>query len=326
MYRVVVDAQVLQLLLQHLSVAVVRQLLQPKKLPDDRLLLFLNHRLVHVANERDVVAVQHLLNVDLCPHLALDHLEVIRGEVDEAARKLLAVLIAQLHRVLHLEVPDDLCDARAEERLVLVFDRADGLLVHPHLAANRHVQDPALAALRRVLDWVEFRADLLDALQHLGDALRLVGVKDHHGDAGGGRDARGRELGGHAAGAPLRALRRCVCVDVAHVVDLVDGLRIRVGLWVGRVEVVHVGHQEQPVGVHQRRHVRRERVVVAKAQLLDRRRVVLVHDRDDAKVEQLPEGVPHVEVLPAHRHVLERHQHLCACEPDRVQEVLPKLH
>lgn len=72
-------------------------------------------------------------------------------------------------------------------------------------------------------------------------------------------------------------------VQLGQVWHLVDGLRLGVGAGVGCEEVGHVGQQEEPLGLHQGGHLRRQRVVVPDAQLLHRHRVVLIHDGHHAQ-------------------------------------------
>ena len=56
------------------------------------------------------------------------------------------------------------------------------------------------------------------------------------------------------------------------------------------------GEQHEQAGADEERDLRGERVVVAEADLVGRGRVVLVHDRHDAELEQRLQGVPHVDV------------------------------
>ena len=79
---------------------------------------------------------------------------------------------------------------------------------------------------------------------------------------------------------------------------------------VGGVEPVDVGEQHQHVGAGHARHLRRQPVVVAVADLVGGHGVVLVDDRHHAEVEQRAEGAARVQVAPAVLAVLERHQHL----------------
>ncbi len=57
-----------------------------------------------------------------------------------------------------------------------------------------------------------------------------------------------------------------------------------------------VREQKQPVGSDQTRHQRRQRVIVAEPQLVDGHRVVLIHDRHNAELEQTQKRVLRVAV------------------------------
>ena len=109
------------------------------------------------------------------------------------------------------------------------------------------------------------------------------GGGEHDRDAGAGGDPGRLDLGDHAAGADAgpagRADRDAGQVRLAA--HLVDPARRRVGRVAG-VERVHVGEQDQQVGVDQRGHQGGEPVVVAEADLLGGDRVVLVDDRHGA--------------------------------------------
>ena len=79
---------------------------------------------------------------------------------------------------------------------------------------------------------------------------------------------------------------------------------------IGRVEAVRVGEKDEQIGFHQKGHLRRQGVVVAKAQLVGGSGVVLVDDGDDLPLQQSVEGVPGVEVLGPRGHVERREEHL----------------
>ncbi len=57
-----------------------------------------------------------------------------------------------------------------------------------------------------------------------------------------------------------------------------------------------IGEQKQPIGSDQTRHQRRQRVIVAKPKLVDRHRVVLIHDRHNAELKQTQKRVLRVAV------------------------------
>ena len=123
-------------------------------------------------------------------------------------------------------------------------------------------------------------------------------------------DAGAVDLAAHAPatqradGADLHAL------EVAQVVDLGDEPGIGVLARVGGVEAVGVGEQDEQIGLHQQSDLRRQGVVVAEAQLVGGRGVVLVDDRDDLPLQQPVERVARVEILRARRHVERGEEHL----------------
>ena len=84
----------------------------------------------------------------------------------------------------------------------------------------------------------------------------------------------------------------------------------RVAARVARVQAVHVREHDHQVGGHQDRDLGRQDVVVAEADLVGRRRVVLVDHRHDLPLDELCERAPRVHVLLAPGDVEEGQQHL----------------
>ena len=78
----------------------------------------------------------------------------------------------------------------------------------------------------------------------------LGGARDDGRHAGRGGEARGHELRRHAAGAKGGAGGRDVDGEARGVGDDLDGQRIGVGAWVGGVEAVDVGHEEEVISVY----------------------------------------------------------------------------
>ena len=87
-----------------------------------------------------------------------------------------------------------------------------------------------------------------------------------------------------------------------------------------------VGEQHEELGADQVRHEGGQAVVVAEADLLVGHRVVLVDDRDHAKVDQMAQGPARVQVLGAVHEVERRQQHLAGEEAVRLEAVLPEPH
>ena len=98
--------------------------------------------------------------------------------------------------------------------------------------------------------------------------------------------------------------------------------RRRVGARIGGEQAVDVRQQDEQVGADEDRHLRGEEVVVAEGDLVGRRRVVLVDDRDDAPVEQPAQRLARVEVVGARAHVEEGQQHLRARHAALAQQLV----
>ena len=113
-----------------------------------------------------------------------------------------------------------------------------------------------------------------------------------------------------------------MAAEALEVVDLLDEPRRRVGARIGGEEAVDVGEQDEQVGADEDRHLRGEEVVVAEGDLVGRRGVVLVDDRDDAPVEQPAQGLARVEVVGARAHVEEGQQHLRARHAALAQQLV----
>ena len=91
-------------------------------------------------------------------------------------------------------------------------------------------------------------------------------------------------------------------------------------------QALDVGEQHEQVGVDERRDHRRELVVVAELDLLDRDRVVLVDDRHRAALEQRGERVARVVGAGAIGEVGVGEQHLRDRDADLAERVLVALH
>ncbi|KAF7513430.1 hypothetical protein GJ744_008724 [Endocarpon pusillum] len=95
----------------------------------------------------------------------------------------------------------------------------------------------------------EARRQRFGVSDDLGDVARPRGAGDDGGDAGGGGEARGDDLGRHAARAEGGAGRRHVGREAADVGDDGDRLRVRVAARILVVQAVDVRHQEEVVGI-----------------------------------------------------------------------------
>ncbi len=154
--------------------------------------------------------------------------------------------------------------------------------------------------------------------------LLALAQRDRHRASRAGRDARGDELGSHAAGGI--AGRRLA----AHRHDLVgDALNYRnvrcggVAARVGGVQAIDVRQQHQGVCADHLRHARGQAVVVAEADLGGGDGVVLVDDGDAAEAQQRRDGGARIEVAPAVLGILEGEQQLGGVQPVAGQCLLP---
>ena len=95
-----------------------------------------------------------------------------------------------------------------------------------------------------------------------------------------------------AAGGAARDLLELV-VDLGH---LLDQRRLGVVARIGAEQAGGVGQEHEQVGPEQVRDQGRQTVVVPETDLVVGDGVVLVHDRDDAELQQAREGVPGVQV------------------------------
>ena len=143
---------------------------------------------------------------------------------------------------------------------------------------------PALAKLQPVLSRRKQRADRLAGQNGLHRAVTAAGSNDHH-DAGVHRHPRRRHFGQHPAGAAHRAGAAAHRFHFrGHVGDFGQQPRLRIGLGIGGVNALHVGQDDQHVGIDNRRHIRRQRVIVADFQFVDGHGVVFIDDGNNPDV------------------------------------------
>ena len=171
---------------------------------------------------------------------------------------------------------------------------------NPQLA-RRNVQ-----ALRRR---IEQRTHALAAGQ-THERIGLLARANHALNARRHENAARADLGDHAARAHRcgRIARRGddLGVDLMHDRDeLGRGILVRIG----GVEAIDVRERHAQIGRNQAAHKRRQRVVVAKLDLIDGDGIVLVDDRHHAELHQAKQGVARVQVGRAARRVVTREQH-----------------
>ena len=136
-------------------------------------------------------------------------------------------------------------------------------------------------------------------------------VSDHHMRAGRGRDARGLDLGAHAAARQLRRRAAGHRLDLGRD-PLNDRQQARMRVAMGRriIKPGDVGEQDQQVRACHRGDPRREAIIVAIADLAGCDRVVLVDDRDRAHGEETAKRRARVEIAAALFRVLQGQEHL----------------
>lgn len=80
--------------------------------------------------------------------------------------------------------------------------------------------------------------------------------------------------------------------------------------WVGLVETVDIGQQDQSVRAHQVGHQRRQSIVVTEPNLVGGHGIVLVDDRHRMQRPQPVQGALGIGVLHPHRNIVRAQQHL----------------
>ena len=146
-----------------------------------------------------------------------------------------------------------------------------------------------------------------NVVQHLG--VGTVGNDHVHTGLGGALG--GGDLRQHAAGAKRRARAARQQLNFRRdLLDHRDELCIRVGVRVGGVQAVDVGHQHDQIGVDALGHQRGQRVVVAQRVFLAGDGVVLVDDGDGVQLQKTFQRILQVFAAQLVVEVLPREQHL----------------
>ena len=130
------------------------------------------------------------------------------------------------------------------------------------------------------------------------------------GNAGSAQNARGLDLGHHAARAHRRTRtsrnRQYVLV---HAFDRSNEMRALVERRVGAVKSLDIREDDGFVGVYQAGDQSAQRVVVTEANLFHRHGVVLVDDGHNAQLEQAVQRIARMQVSRAVRRVASGEQH-----------------
>ena len=219
----------------------------------------------------------------------------------------------ELHAVARPEVALPAADADREQARATLDDRLAGAGVDRDLPGDPlPVAQPELER-GSALGGREARARRA-AGERGREHVLARSVGDHRCDARARRELCGGDLALHAA-APERAAGP-------------EHRRARRGSVLDQHALAqHAGHRrqqnEQP-RAHEHGDLRRERVVVAEADLVGRRRVVLVHDRHRTEREQGAESAAHVHVRAALADLGAREQNLRDLDAVRLEHVLPR--
>ncbi len=211
-------------------------------------------------------------------------------------------------------------DPDREQARAVARERPHRALVHAQ--APRHgltEPKPQLERGRGALARGKARAARLAGENRLEHLLRGAG-RDH------GRDPRGSGyLGGeHLAAHPALAERRRAAEHrIAGDRPVGDQVRARRSGRPGE-HALHLGQEDEQPRPRQHGDLRRKRVVVAERDLVCRGRVVLVHDRDGAELEQRVERAAGVQVGRALGHVGRGQEDLGRGDPLRAERVVPR--
>ena len=206
----------------------------------------------------------------------------------------------------------DLANTHRKQGRTAADQRLRGAVIDRHRAMRLVAQcNPQLAgrnvqALRRR---IEQRTHAL-AAGKAHERIGLLARANHALNARRHQDAARADLGNHAACANRcgRIARRGdnLGIDLMHDRDeLGRGVLVRIG----GIEAIDVRERHAQVGRNQAAHKRRQRVVVAKLDLVDGNGVVLVDDRHHAQFHQTQQRVARVQIGRATGRVVTREQH-----------------
>jgi hypothetical protein len=177
---------------------------------------------------------------------------------------------------------------------------------------------PKLERRRRALGGSEAGAAPLAREQGRQDVL-AVPAGDHSRDAGRSGQVGGQHLAPHPTFAERRSRSQ---LDGSRRRALRNELRTGV-TGSTREHTAGVRQQHEQTGADEHGDLSRQRVVVAKGDLIGRRRIVLVHNRHRAKTKERAECIAHVDVGRALGHVTGREQDLRSRESLARERGLP---
>jgi len=149
--------------------------------------------------------------------------------------------------------------------------------------------------------------------------VAAVSRSDHRWNSRSRREPGGRDLACHSPAperTPFTEHRAGRIGAVSHQLRTRDG-RMR------RIDPVDLGQKDQQPRPRQNGDLGRECVVVAERDLVRRRRVVLVHDGNDAELQQRLERIADVDVARALGEIRRREQDLRGLDSFRAQRGVP---
>ena len=220
--------------------------------------------------------------------------------------------IAHIEHIALGKLAIDLANTHREQGRATADQRLRGTVVNRYRAMCLVTQrDPQLA--RRNVQALRRRIEQGSHALAAGQAHERIGLParaNHALNARRHQNAARTNLGDHAARAhrSRRIARRSddLGVDLMHDRDeLGRGVLVRIG----GVEAVDVRERHAQIGRNQAAHEGRERVVVAKFDLIDGNGIVLVDDRYHAQLHQAQQGVTRVQVGRATGRIVAREQH-----------------
>ena len=148
-------------------------------------------------------------------------------------------------------------------------------------------------------------------------------VGDDGANIGGGGHPSGRHLARHAADPSATGVAYDCTGDEVFVVESLDQACPGVSPRVRREHAISVGEQQQEVGTQQDRDLGRQHVVVAEADLIGARGVVLVDHGHHVPAEQTTKGGAGVDVALPAREVGARQEYLRGGKTALAKQALP---
>src|SRR5918995_6210036 len=134
-------------------------------------------------------------------------------------------------------------------------------------------RDPQLASRQPDVPWIEVRAEVL-ARRYPLDNVRFRCTSHNYPYTGETRYPRGRNLRRHSTGSKIRAAPSGDALQLGrYLLDLLDEWSVRIHSWIGGVQAVGIGQQQQQLGHSQMCNEGREAIILTEADFVDSDRV-----------------------------------------------------